>query len=89
MRSALASQGALISRQHGRVVQIVVMWWLIRSSTMRPQTLRDSLQVNPYIRKEKWSADEDKLLASLVAEHGNRWADIAKQCVPIPVMIHS
>jgi Myb-like DNA-binding domain len=39
-------------------------------------------QVNPGIRKEKWSADEDHQLAALVAEHGNRWADIAKQCAP-------
>lgn len=38
------------------------------------------MQVNPDIRKEKWTADEDKLLATLVAEHGNRWADIARQC---------
>jgi hypothetical protein len=39
------------------------------------------LQVNPDIRKEKWSAEEDRHLAALVAEHGNRWADIAKKCV--------
>jgi GAF domain-containing protein len=44
------------------------------------QTGAHSLQVNPDIRKEKWTADEDRLLASLVAEHGNRWADIARQC---------
>lgn len=40
------------------------------------------LQVNPNIRKEKWTASEDRQLASLVAEHGNRWADIARQYVP-------
>jgi hypothetical protein len=37
--------------------------------------------VNPDIRKEKWRADEDRLLATLVADYGNRWADIARQCV--------
>jgi transposase-like protein len=37
------------------------------------------MQVNPDIRKEKWSAEEDRQLAALVAEHGNRWADIAKK----------
>eukprot|EP00892_Ulva_mutabilis_P006381 jgi/Ulvmu1/4114/UM019_0093.1 len=36
-------------------------------------------KVNPNIRKEKWTASEDRQLASLVAEHGNRWADIARQ----------
>lgn len=47
------------------------------------------LQVNPDIRKEKWTADEDRLLASLVAEHGNRWADIARQYAPPEVHGHS
>lgn len=44
------------------------------------------VQVNPNIRKEKWTASEDRQLASLVAEHGNRWADIARQYVP-PLLI--
>ena len=43
-------------------------------------------QVNPHIRKEKWTVDEDKTLACLVAEHGNKWADIAKQCVLIMIL---
>lgn len=35
-------------------------------------------QINPAIRKGDWSAEEDALLARLHAEHGNRWAEIAK-----------
>ena len=35
-------------------------------------------KVNPNIKKEKWSVEEDALLTQLVAEHGNRWAEIAR-----------
>lgn len=42
-----------------------------------------SVQVNPHIRKEKWTPEEDRSLAALVALHGNKWADIAKQYGPL------
>mmetsp|Transcript_38293 Transcript_38293/g.97904 ORF Transcript_38293/g.97904 Transcript_38293/m.97904 type:complete len:580 (-) Transcript_38293:422-2161(-) len=37
-------------------------------------------KVNPNIRKEKWSEEEDRVLEALVAEIGPRWADIARRC---------
>ena len=36
-------------------------------------------QVNPNIKKEKWTEEEDEALVALVAEHGNAWADIARR----------
>ena len=35
-------------------------------------------KVNPNIKKDKWTPEEDALLTQLVAEHGNRWAEIAR-----------
>jgi hypothetical protein len=46
-----------------------------------PNSSLSHLQVNPHIRKEKWTIEEDRSLAALVALHGNKWADIAKQYV--------
>jgi hypothetical protein len=37
------------------------------------------VQVNPSIKKEKWTEDEDGRLAALVGEHGNAWAEIARR----------
>lgn len=34
--------------------------------------------LDPNIRKEKWSAEEDKLILSLHGKYGNRWCEIAK-----------
>ena len=36
------------------------------------------LQVNPEIRKEKWTEDEDNKLIELVNTHGSCWAEIAR-----------
>mmetsp|Transcript_5902 Transcript_5902/g.21530 ORF Transcript_5902/g.21530 Transcript_5902/m.21530 type:complete len:337 (-) Transcript_5902:92-1102(-) len=35
-------------------------------------------KVNPNIKKEKWTAQEDELLSRLYEEHGQRWAEIAR-----------
>lgn len=35
-------------------------------------------QVNPDIRKEKWTEEEDSKLVDLVNTHGNCWAEIAR-----------
>jgi myb proto-oncogene protein len=35
-------------------------------------------RVNPDIKKEKWSAEEDRLLMRLVHQHGSAWAEIAR-----------
>ena len=35
-------------------------------------------RVNPDIKRDKWDAREDELLTSLVAKHGNAWAEIAR-----------
>eukprot|EP00227_Mantoniella_beaufortii_P013138 CAMPEP_0197591812 /NCGR_PEP_ID=MMETSP1326-20131121/13930_1 /TAXON_ID=1155430 /ORGANISM="Genus nov. species nov., Strain RCC2288" /LENGTH=233 /DNA_ID=CAMNT_0043157371 /DNA_START=355 /DNA_END=1052 /DNA_ORIENTATION=+ len=35
-------------------------------------------KVNPAIKKEKWTAEEDEKLARLYEEHGQRWAEIAR-----------
>ena len=37
-----------------------------------------TLQVNPNIRKEKWSEDEDRRLLKLVKQYGNAWAEISR-----------
>jgi hypothetical protein len=39
------------------------------------------LQVNPNIRRDKWTADEDAKLIELVKTFGvGRWAEIARNC---------
>ena len=38
----------------------------------------DAAQVNPNIRKEKWSEDEDRRLLKLVKQYGNAWAEISR-----------
>lgn len=35
-------------------------------------------KVNPAIKKEKWTAEEDAQLAKLYEQHGQRWAEIAR-----------
>ncbi|XRB13440.1 transcription factor myb3r-5 [Pseudoscourfieldia marina] len=35
-------------------------------------------KVNPDIRKEKWTKEEDELLQTLHAEHGAKWAEVAR-----------
>jgi len=35
-------------------------------------------KVNPSIRKEKWTADEDQKLGELYEAHGQKWAEIAR-----------
>eukprot|EP00951_Prasinocladus_malaysianus_P014405 scaffold109615_cov50-Prasinocladus_malaysianus.AAC.3 len=37
-------------------------------------------KVNPNIRKEKWTEEEDRHLEALVKEYGFRWAEIARRC---------
>uniref|UniRef100_A0A061R4M6 Serine/threonine-protein kinase ULK4 n=1 Tax=Tetraselmis sp. GSL018 TaxID=582737 RepID=A0A061R4M6_9CHLO len=37
-------------------------------------------KVNPNIRKDKWTLEEDRLLESLVKQFGTRWAEIARRC---------
>jgi hypothetical protein len=34
--------------------------------------------LNPDIKKEAWSAEEDQIVVEAHAKLGNRWADIAK-----------
>jgi hypothetical protein len=36
-------------------------------------------RVNPNISKEKWTAEEDARLCTLVGRHGNSWAEIARR----------
>ena len=36
-------------------------------------------QVNPNIKKEKWTEEEDDRLLELVRVHGNAWAEISRQ----------
>ncbi len=36
------------------------------------------MQVNPDIRKEKWTEDEDVQLIELVGVHGSCWAEISR-----------
>ena len=40
--------------------------------------LRRLLQVNPDIRKDKWTEDEDRRLMELVRIHGSCWAEISR-----------
>ena len=35
-------------------------------------------RVNPDIKKEKWSAEEDRTLLRLVHQHGSAWAEISR-----------
>lgn len=35
-------------------------------------------KVNPNIKKDKWTAEEDAQLTDLVSQYGNRWAEIAR-----------
>ena len=92
-RQQMERCGAIYTRADGAAVCAAMAPQGARASRVRQSSLTDTtlsvnaqdtlcatMQVNPDIRKEKWSAEEDRLLASLVAEHGNRWADIAKQC---------
>lgn len=37
-----------------------------------------ALQVNPTIKKEKWSPAEDERLLILYEEHGGSWAQISR-----------
>ena len=37
------------------------------------------MQVNPHIKKEKWTDDEDDRLAMLVRQFGSAWAEIARR----------
>lgn len=54
--------------------------------TFKPQTFtacadcdgHGATQVNPDIRKEKWTEEEDAKLMELVRTHGNSWAEIAR-----------
>jgi hypothetical protein len=34
--------------------------------------------LDPNIRKEKWSPDEDRTILKMHAKYGNRWCEIAK-----------
>ncbi|TNV74095.1 hypothetical protein FGO68_gene12665 [Halteria grandinella] len=34
--------------------------------------------LDPNIRKEKWSAEEDRIILEMHQEHGNKWCEIAK-----------
>jgi hypothetical protein len=34
--------------------------------------------LDPKIKKEKWSQDEDKIILSMHAQIGNKWCEIAK-----------
>jgi hypothetical protein len=34
--------------------------------------------LDPHIRKEKWSQEEDRLILLMHSQHGNRWCEIAK-----------
>eukprot|EP00235_Prasinoderma_singulare_P008597 CAMPEP_0119164720 /NCGR_PEP_ID=MMETSP1315-20130426/4528_1 /TAXON_ID=676789 /ORGANISM="Prasinoderma singularis, Strain RCC927" /LENGTH=239 /DNA_ID=CAMNT_0007157919 /DNA_START=66 /DNA_END=782 /DNA_ORIENTATION=- len=36
-------------------------------------------KVNPFIRKDKWTEEEDKKLSALHKEFGNKWAEIARR----------
>ena len=36
------------------------------------------MQVNPNIRKDKWTAEEDDQLRALVKEYGSSWAEISR-----------
>eukprot|EP00793_Prasinoderma_coloniale_P005993 PRCOL_00004467-RA len=36
-------------------------------------------KVNPIIRKDKWTEEEDQKLADLHKEYGNKWAEIARR----------
>ena len=35
-------------------------------------------RVNPNIRREKWTPEEDRLLMRLVHQHGSAWAEISR-----------
>ena len=35
-------------------------------------------RVNPNIKKEKWTPEEDRLLVRLVHQHGSAWAEISR-----------
>jgi hypothetical protein len=35
-------------------------------------------QLNPDIRKDPWTEEEDEIIVRLHKVHGNRWADLAK-----------
>ena len=34
--------------------------------------------MNPNIKKEKWTPEEDRLLVRLVHQHGSAWAEISR-----------
>ena len=55
----------------------------------RPVSQRCSMQVNPNIKKEKWSPAEDDRLLVLYEEHGGSWAQISRHLeVTFPAMIY-
>ena len=35
-------------------------------------------RVNPNIKREKWTPEEDRLLMRLVHQHGSAWAEISR-----------
>ena len=44
-------------------------------------------QVNPNIKKEKWTVEEDEKLLVLYEEHGGSWAQISRHLeVSIPAV---
>ena len=53
-------------------------------------------KVNPNIRKDKWTEEEDELLLELYQRHGNAWAEISRamdgrtdqQCMVPPALPH-
>lgn len=49
------------------------------------ETISLAPQVNPDIKKDKWTISEDTKLTKLVTVHGSAWAEIARQCVLVPV----
>ena len=49
-----------------------------RGRPLTEASLHARIQVNPNIKKEKWTGTEDAQLSALVAEHGSAWAEIAR-----------
>ncbi len=64
-RAAICARWSLVAKHiPGRTGQQCAQRWRHR--------------VNPNIKREKWTPEEDRLLMRLVHQHGSAWAEISR-----------
>ncbi|CAG9465043.1 unnamed protein product [Pedinophyceae sp. YPF-701] len=63
-------------QKHGNKWSVVALYIPGRTGQQCAQRWRH--KVNPNIKKDKWTPEEDSQLVELVTKFGNRWAEIAR-----------